>query len=204
MEIMHGLLAPLLSEEAIRILYFFSGALISCFYVPQVVRLLRDTTGAAAISLFAWAGWTILRVPALLYAVLIPKDWVMFCVVMLDVIGRLTVLSISCYKRYRFNLATGERTGLSVVDVDSRIMIKMKREVIEQNSKLSSSYQGSTKAMLEIREKEEKTKRKMQQEQEQDNTSLETYIETEPLEQENDNTVVQNVSIGHPWYKKKK
>lgn len=197
------------SGNMVKNFYLLSGVLISCFYIPQVLRILKDTTGAAAISLFAWTGWTILRFPAVFYAIVIPKDWIMFYVVLLDVAGRIVILSIASYKRSQFNKAVGENSGFSVIDVDSENMIKMKRDVIKRNTIISSGYPNSMRAMMELREKEEKS----------DNFSLDAYIQTEKMENLNNvkpvlkkvsqqssqqslQGLTQGVKIKKPWYKK--
>ena len=72
----------------VELLYFASGLILPAFYVPQIVRLLRDDTGLAGYSIGKSASQFALRWPALLFSILVVKNDLMTLVVALDALGR--------------------------------------------------------------------------------------------------------------------
>lgn len=105
---LHSFFSVFFTVDSIKFIYLWAGGLIAVFYVPQIIRLVKDNTGASAISVSAWLGWSILRIPALIYSVLVPQDWVMLFVTLMDITGRISILIIASYKRIRFNLKVGK------------------------------------------------------------------------------------------------
>lgn len=91
------------TREFLKLLYLTSGSLIVFVYIPQIVRLLRDQTGAAAISLVSWASWATLRLPAMLYALAVTNDIIMLVITTGDLIGRLCVFGVASWKKHDFN-----------------------------------------------------------------------------------------------------
>jgi uncharacterized protein with PQ loop repeat len=55
--------------DLLSTLYVAAGIVFAMAFVPQIMRLIRDTTGAASLSLSAWAMFSACNAVTLLYAV---------------------------------------------------------------------------------------------------------------------------------------
>jgi len=91
------------NREFLKFLYIASGSLIVLVYIPQIIRLLKDKTGAYSISLVSWASWAVLRIPAMMYALAVTNDIIMFLIVGGDLLGRIGVFGIASWKKKDFN-----------------------------------------------------------------------------------------------------
>lgn len=90
------------TTEQLKMAYLMSGFLIVVMYVPQIIKLLNDNTGAYSISLTSWASWAALRLPAFIYALVILNDFIMLSITLGDIIGRITVFGVAAYKKFMF------------------------------------------------------------------------------------------------------
>lgn len=125
-QFIYDIFHPYISAEQAGTLYLVAGIVFTLWYFPQIVRLLKDTTGAAAMSLNTLLFQFILRFPGLLFSALVlqePSFWVIF----MDTAGRFVILVIASIKRVKFHRSIGDKGNilsvLSPVDVDSQVMI---------------------------------------------------------------------------------
>lgn len=75
-------------EHCIELLYFATGIALPIFYAPQITRLLNDNTKAASFSLSKAMWQFFLRLPALLFAIVVVKSGFMIIVLLFDLAGR--------------------------------------------------------------------------------------------------------------------
>ena len=78
---------------SIEIAYLLTGLILPVFYIPQIVRLLRDSTGIASYSLYKASWQFMLRLPNLVFVVVVVQN--RFMLVMLvadltDLVGQIT------------------------------------------------------------------------------------------------------------------
>lgn len=62
-----------LGAELLAWIYGASGVIAALFYVPQILRLVRDKRAREGFSLVTWGAWTGLSVIAFAYASLIVR-----------------------------------------------------------------------------------------------------------------------------------
>ena len=91
------------TEQQMKFAYLLSGFLIIIMYIPQIIKLVNDNTGAYSISLASWASWATLRLPAFIYALVVLNDFIMLIITLGDILGRLAVFSVAAYKKYSFH-----------------------------------------------------------------------------------------------------
>lgn len=138
-ELLHDLVKPILSEDVAGTIYMLSGIIFTCWYVPQIVRLYKDTTGAAALSLNTMFFQLCLRFPGLSFFAL-TMNTVAFWVVAIDMFARIIVLGLAAHKRISFHKEVSGEGSF----IDSLRPIDMSKEVIESEknhlSKMSHSH----------------------------------------------------------------
>lgn len=132
---LHTFFGPFITVESAEKLYLAAGFVFALWYIPQIIRLMRDTTGAAALSLNTLFFQMCLRVPGLLYSCLAEQN-VVFYVILLDAVGRGIVLGIAATRRVHFHNRLGDKAhlfgALAAVDMDEQSMIaneKTKRHI---------------------------------------------------------------------------
>jgi hypothetical protein len=76
-------------------------------YLPQIVKIGRDTQGAAAISYTTWALFGVSHLSTVAYAVLVVDDWRMAAVFAANTLCCVTIVSLTAWKR----LDHGRRRG---------------------------------------------------------------------------------------------
>src|SRR5262249_42713914 len=86
-------------------------------YVPQILRVVRDTGGAAAISCTTWVMFALSHLSAVAYAMLTVSDTRMAMVFAANFVASTLILGLTIYKRghaqHRPTAVTaGSRTGL--------------------------------------------------------------------------------------------
>lgn len=70
-------------------------------YFPQIVRALRDTSGAEAISFSTWGLFLLANVSAVAYAVVNKADWTMAFLFFGNGLGCTAILTVAAWKRRR-------------------------------------------------------------------------------------------------------
>jgi len=68
-------------------------------YVPQILKALRDTSGAEAISFGTWGLFLASHLSAMAYALENARNWTMAVLFLSNAIGCAAVLGIAGYKR---------------------------------------------------------------------------------------------------------
>ena len=91
-------------------LYVLTGPLLTFAYIPQLVALWRDDTGARALSLVTWAAWSLALLITAAYAALINHDTLFFLTSLCSCIGCVCVFLLACVKRYGFWRLGAQRT----------------------------------------------------------------------------------------------
>lgn len=90
------------ARDLLQPLYVASGLLMASGYGPQLWRLLRyPEASALACPVSSWMLWTACRVVALAYCALAVRDTWLVLGVGLDVAGRLLVLALLLWVRWR-------------------------------------------------------------------------------------------------------
>ena len=85
--------------DILSLLYVAAGFVFALAFVPQVRALLRDTTGAASISLSTWALFTLCNCITLAYAIAHNGDpYFVFCTAMCT-LGNMVVFGLALVRR---------------------------------------------------------------------------------------------------------
>lgn len=85
----------------IEIAYLLTGLILPVFYIPQIVRLLRDSTGIASYSLYKAAWQFTLRLPTLVFAVVVVQNGFMIVVLAADLTGRVGEIAAAVHSLRR-------------------------------------------------------------------------------------------------------
>lgn len=70
-------------------------------YVPQLIKIGRDTEGAAAISYATWGMFTLSHLSTVAYALVAVNDWKMAGVFVANTLCCSAILALTVYKRRR-------------------------------------------------------------------------------------------------------
>lgn len=89
--------------EILTILYTVSGFIVAAAYLPQIVRLLGDDTGASAMSLIALSVFSVCTVIGFAYACLVNGDIFMMLDYGLCSIGEVAVLILASIRRLQYS-----------------------------------------------------------------------------------------------------
>lgn len=81
------------------LLFALSNALRVLAFVPQIVRIVRDEGGAAAVSYTAWILFGLSNLTTAVYAVLIVEDWLMALLFMASTAACGVILGLTFIKR---------------------------------------------------------------------------------------------------------
>ena len=81
--------------SGVEIAYLASGVLLPVFYLPQILKLWRDKTRLGSYSLSKATAQLVLRLPVLVFAVVVVKHDYMTMVVTGDVLGRVVELAVA-------------------------------------------------------------------------------------------------------------
>jgi len=71
-------------------------------YLPQIVKIGRDTQGATAISYTTWALFGVSHLSTVAYAILVVDDWRMAAVFAANTLCCLVILGLTAWKRAVF------------------------------------------------------------------------------------------------------
>lgn len=74
-------------------------------YLPQIVRISRDTQGATAISYTTWALFGMSHLSTVAYALAVMNDWRMAAIFAANSLCCLMILSVTAWKRAQFKAA---------------------------------------------------------------------------------------------------
>ena len=86
---------------SIEIAYLLTGLILPVFYIPQIVRLLRDSTGIASYSLYKASWQFMLRLPTLVFAVVVVQNGFMIVVLAADLTGRVGEIAAAVHSLRR-------------------------------------------------------------------------------------------------------
>ena len=89
-----------LADVTLGIFTFFNS-LRFLAYVPQIARVLRDNSGAEAISFGTWGLFLVSHTSAMAYAIENQGDWTMASVFLGNALGCATILVLAGWKRTR-------------------------------------------------------------------------------------------------------
>ena len=88
--------------EVIQFLYLGAGIVFSLAFVPQIINLCKDKSGAVSVSITTWGLFSICSVITLLYAVQVNHDANFMLTALLGTLGNLTVLGLAVWRRITF------------------------------------------------------------------------------------------------------
>ena len=91
-----------ISIQLLLMTYFVFNSIRVFSYIPQIVLLIKDTTGANAISFSMWGFWVCANLTTFLYTIVITKDYLLALMFLGNTIGCAAVLGISIYKRKKY------------------------------------------------------------------------------------------------------
>lgn len=103
--------------EAVVVLFTACNSLRVIAYVPQIVRIGRDQSGAAAISYTTWGLFAVSHLSTMAYAIVIVEDWSMALVFGVNTAFCFAIIGLTAWKR----MARTERTGESRISGPTRI-----------------------------------------------------------------------------------
>lgn len=87
------------SEEWVALAFATCNAVRVFAYVPQIMAIYRDDTGAEAISCTTWWLFTVSNVTTLVYAIVVLGDTGMALLFALNTAGCAAILMFTAYKR---------------------------------------------------------------------------------------------------------
>src|SRR5919112_6030673 len=74
-------------------------------YLPQMIKIGRDTQGATAISYATWTLFGVSHLSTVAYAVLVVDDWRMAAVFIANTVCCLVIVGLTAWKRALFKAA---------------------------------------------------------------------------------------------------
>lgn len=89
---------------------FFNGLRVFS-YLPQIVRVMRDTQGAVAISYSTWGLWTAANASTALYAAVSLHDATLAQINALNALFCLVVVGLTMMKRHQLRRGAGNGPG---------------------------------------------------------------------------------------------
>lgn len=96
-------------EQILSVLYGVSGVLASALYLPQIAKFHQDHEARRSISLTSWGGWIVIAIIAILYAIVVAKNYLIATVATLNVAAQAVVLCYGINARLTKNRLYGER-----------------------------------------------------------------------------------------------
>jgi uncharacterized protein with PQ loop repeat len=76
-------------------------------YLPQIVKISRDTQGAAAISYMTWGLFGVSHLSTVAYAVLVVDDWRMAAIFAANTVCCVAIVGLTAWKRASLRSAQG-------------------------------------------------------------------------------------------------
>lgn len=105
-------------NDSIEVLYLVSGLVLPLFYAPQILRFRKDGTLLASYSMSKAACQFLLRLPALLFALLVVQNTYMDWVLSLDIAGRALELAAATVALRRQGIPWGEISRRLLPSID--------------------------------------------------------------------------------------
>lgn len=93
--------------DTLTFLYTATGFIFGAAFVPQIITLLRDTSGAAAINLLTAATFTICTAISLAYAIVNNGDVYFMFGTAVCMLGNLTVFVLAALRRWQKAVSEG-------------------------------------------------------------------------------------------------
>jgi hypothetical protein len=88
-------------ELTLVVFYTFNALRVGA-YLPQILRVAQDDSGAPTISYTTWSVWIGANGSTAAYALVIDPNWTLFAVNMLNAIGCGLVVALTALKRHQF------------------------------------------------------------------------------------------------------
>jgi hypothetical protein len=88
--------------ELTLVIFYAFNALRVCAYLPQILRVANDDSGAPTISYTTWSVWIGANGSTAAYALVIDPNWTLFTVNALNAIGCALVVALTALKRRQF------------------------------------------------------------------------------------------------------
>src|ERR687889_2092742 len=83
-------------------------------YLPQIVKIGRDTQGAAAISYTTWALFGVSHLSTVAYAILVVDDWRMAVVFAANTLCCALIVSLTAWKRLEYERRRGHAASVDL------------------------------------------------------------------------------------------
>ena len=99
----------------------FNGARVLA-YLPQIVRVHRDSHGATGVSVTTWSLFTAANVATISYAVTVSGDLVVAGVFGLNTIGCLVIVGLTAARRFRLDHQS--RFPMQVAAISARLSLE--------------------------------------------------------------------------------
>lgn len=94
-----------MADLAFYLFSFFNGLRVFS-YLPQIVRVMRDTQGAIAISYSTWGLWTAANASTALYAAVSLHDIALAQINTLNALFCTIVIGVTAFKRHQVRRAS--------------------------------------------------------------------------------------------------
>jgi hypothetical protein len=82
-------------------------------YLPQLMKIGRDTEGAIAISYSTWGMFSLSHMSTVAYAIVVVQDWKMACVFAANTLCCSAILALTAFKRRDAKRRHGCSVGVS-------------------------------------------------------------------------------------------
>jgi uncharacterized protein with PQ loop repeat len=103
---------PVTPADAALFVFTACNAARVLAYMPQIVKISRDTQGAAAISYATWSLFGVSHLSTVAYAVLVVDDWRMAAVFAANTVCCVMIVSLTAWKRLDFERRRGHSRRL--------------------------------------------------------------------------------------------
>ena len=87
--------------DTLSILYSLNGLIIGTAFLPQIVTLMKDRSGAVSTSISSWLIFTIVSVISLAYGMAKLHDALFIYCSAVSVLGNGAILILSIYRRWQ-------------------------------------------------------------------------------------------------------
>jgi uncharacterized protein with PQ loop repeat len=93
---------PLTPADAALLVFTVCNTARVFAYLPQIVKIGRDTQGAAAISYTTWTLFGVSHLSTVAYAILVVDDWRMAAVFAANTLCCVAIVGLTAWKRATF------------------------------------------------------------------------------------------------------
>jgi lipid-A-disaccharide synthase-like uncharacterized protein len=91
--------------DILSILYSVSGLIFGAAFVPQILTLARDHSGAVSTSISTWLVFSLCNLVSLSYACTHSHDVCFIFCTTVGAMGNITVLVLACLRRIQFKVS---------------------------------------------------------------------------------------------------